>query len=83
MADFTRQHVFRTREPVLMVDKGLQPGIHTFQLVVEDGSGNRSKAVQVKVEIVRILEPITTVTRITATEPLITAQPIIRRGPVE
>lgn len=79
MADFTRQHVFRTREPVLIVDKGLQPGVHTFQLVVEDESGNRSKPVQVKVEIVRILEPITPVTRITTPESLITTQPIIRR----
>jgi hypothetical protein len=62
MADFTRQRQFKTREAVLPVDKGLPPGIHTFELVVTDESGNRSKAAQVKVEIVRLTVPVEPVT---------------------
>jgi|GEM_PF-2904082 len=72
MVDFTRQREFKTREAVLPVDKGLSPGIHTFQLVVEDQSGNRSKVAQVRVEVVRSRIPITPVTP---------TPPIIRGGP--
>ena len=62
MVDFTRQRQFKTREAVLAVDKGLPPGIHTFELVVTDESGNQSKAAQVKVEIVRLTVPVEPVT---------------------
>ncbi len=58
MADFTRQRQFETREAVLPVDKGLPPGIHTFELVVADESGNQSKAAQVRVEVVRRIVPV-------------------------
>jgi len=57
MADFTSQRQFKTREPVLPVDKGLPVGIHTFELAVTDAGGNRSQAAQVKVEIVRSVVP--------------------------
>lgn len=67
MADFTRQREFTTREAVLPVDKGLQPGIHTFQLVVTDESGNQSKAAQVRVEVVRFTVPVVPVTPVVAT----------------
>lgn len=62
MADFTRQRQFKTREAVLAVDKGLPPGIHTFELVVTDESGNQSKAARVRVEIVRLAVPVEPVT---------------------
>jgi hypothetical protein len=58
MVDFTRQRKFKTREAMLTVDKGLPPGIHTFQLVVADKSGNQSKAAQVRVEIVAVRVPV-------------------------
>jgi len=76
MVDFTRQREFKTREAALLVDKGLPPGIHTFQLVVTDESGNQSKAAQVKVEIARSPIPVTPVTPV---RPVIPARPIIRR----
>ena len=61
MVDFTRQRQFKTREAFLPVDKGLPPGIHIFQLVVADQSGNKSKAAQVKVEILGIRLPVPSV----------------------
>lgn len=59
MADFTSQRQFRTRQAVLSVDKGLPPGVHTFELVVRDQSGNQSKAARIRVEIVRFFIPVT------------------------
>jgi len=61
MADFTAQRRFTTREPVLSVDKGLPVGVHTFELVVSDASGNTSKAARISVEVVRVMVPITPV----------------------
>ena len=78
MADFTRQRQFKTREPVLIVDKGLQPGVHTFELVVEDDSGIRSKAALVKVEVVRLIIPVTPVVPVGPVGPVIPTPPIIR-----
>jgi hypothetical protein len=78
MADFTRQREFKTREALLKVDPGLAPGVHTFQLVVEDERGNRSKTAQVKVEIVRTLTPVTPVR---PARPAVTTPPIITRRP--
>jgi hypothetical protein len=75
MADFTSQRQFKTRQAVLPVDKGLPPGIHTFELVVTDESGNQSKAAQVRVEIVRLTVPVTPIRPI-VTEPI---TPIIER----
>lgn len=40
-----------TREPEITVAGGLQPGTYTFQLVVEDNSGNRSTPAFVNVTI--------------------------------
>jgi hypothetical protein len=71
MADFTSQRRFKTREAVLPVDKGLPLGIHTFELVVTDESGNQSKAAQVKVEIVRRVVPVIPVVPITPIVPII------------
>lgn len=65
MADFRRQRQFTTREAVLAVDKGLPLGLHTFQLVVTDESGNQSKVAQVKVEVVRRIVPIVPVAPVT------------------
>jgi hypothetical protein len=62
MADFTSQRQFKTREPVISVDKGVPPGVHTFELVVRDERGNQSKAVRVRVEIVRFFNPVTPIT---------------------
>lgn len=81
MADFTRQRQFKTREAVLPVDKGLPPGIYTFQLVVADESGNQSKVAQVRVEVVRLAVPIIPVVPVTPVvigpvTPIIT--PVIR-----
>ena len=57
MADFTRRRRYTTRRPRLGVDPGLPVGRHVFELVVEDGSGNRSKPVRVKVEILPARDP--------------------------
>jgi hypothetical protein len=53
MADFTVQREFTTREPVLPVTGNLTVGLHTFQLVAVDQSGNKSRPAQISVEIVR------------------------------
>lgn len=74
MADFTRQRRFTTTEPVLSVDKGLPVGTHTFELVVSDAQGNRSKAARISIEVVRLVVPITPITPIT---PIIGRQPIV------
>jgi len=82
MVDFARQRKFKTRVATLTVDKGLPPGIHTFQLVVADESGNQSKAAQIKVEVVRESAPVTPAAPVTPVvigpvTPII-GQPIIR-----
>jgi hypothetical protein len=77
MVDFARQREFKTREAALLVDGSLPPGIHVFQLVVEDAGGSRSKAAQVKVEIVGQRIPVTPVTPVVPVRPVI--PPIIRR----
>ena len=80
MADFTRQRQFKTREATLQVDGGLPPGVHIFELVVVDESGNQSKAVQVKVQIVRTI-PVTPVTPVTPVRPVVIGD-ITRLTPV-
>lgn len=51
MAKFTINVPVITAEPVVVVDPGLPPGLHRFQLVVEDSSGNQSEPDQVLVRI--------------------------------
>ena len=77
MADFTTQRSFTTTEPVLPVDKGLPVGTHTFELVVKDDQGNRSKAARISIEVVRLLVPVTPITPITPVTPVIPVRPII------
>ncbi len=43
MASFVINRPIVTRQPFVTVDAGLKVGEHRFQLVVEDGSGNRSR----------------------------------------
>jgi len=87
MVDFTSRRQFETRDPLLAVDKGLSPGIHTFQLVVTDASGNRSKAALIRVEIVRSIVPVIPGGPVTPTRPVVTdpiidiTRPPIRRFP--
>ncbi len=51
-ADFTRRRRFTTEIPRLDVAPGLPVGRHTFELVVEDDSGNRSRPARITVDIV-------------------------------
>ncbi len=48
---FTVGRAVETRETEITVAGGLQPGTYTFQLVVEDNSGNVSAPATVKVSI--------------------------------
>lgn len=57
MADFTLQRRFTTTEPTITVDKGLPVGTHSFELVVSDEHGNRSKAARLSIEVVRLVVP--------------------------
>ncbi len=52
MVDFIHNRNFKTRESILKVDAGLPVGVYTFCLVVENDSGKKSEAAQVKVKIV-------------------------------
>jgi hypothetical protein len=40
-----------TTQPTIVVDAGLPPGPHRFQLVVLDAHGNRSQATEVVVTV--------------------------------
>lgn len=57
-ADFARRRQFTSDTPYLEVAPGLSAGLHTFELVVEDDSGNRSRPARVTVNIIK-LRPIT------------------------
>ena len=80
MVDFTSQRQYKTREAVLPVDKGLPPGVHTFELEVRDESGNLSKASRIRVEVVRFFVPVTPITPIRP--PLIDSNTDIIRPPI-
>ncbi len=77
MADFRRQRKFKTKRPQLKVAAGLPVGTYTFQLVVEDQSGNRSRAAQVRIQIVDDNRPI----RPLAGGDVRVTTPVISRGP--
>jgi hypothetical protein len=86
MVDFRDKKRFLTKVPSLQVDAGLPAGRYVFQLTVVDSSGNTSKPMRLKVEVVargpiidpRLVTPITPV-RIQPVRP-IGPTPIIR-GP--
>ena len=44
---------FTTKNAAVVVDRGLRPGKHRFQLVVVGRDGRRSEPMEVNVEIVR------------------------------
>ena len=48
---FTPGKSVETRETEITVAAGLNPGVHTFQLVVEDDSGNQSAPVTITITI--------------------------------
>ncbi len=49
IADFTRRRHYTTRTPQLAVKGNLPVGVHTFELVAQDDSGNRSRPAHVRV----------------------------------
>ena len=51
MARFVINQTQVTREPRVVVDAGLRPGLHRFRLVVSDDSGNASRPDEVVVQI--------------------------------
>ncbi|QSA98403.1 hypothetical protein [Methylococcus sp. EFPC2] len=53
MARFRINEPITTREPSIVVDAGLDAGVHRFQLEVLDAAGNRSVADIVAVQIQR------------------------------
>lgn len=53
--DFTRRRRYTTRKATIAVAPTLPVGAHIFELVVEDDSGNRSRPVRVKVEVLPVL----------------------------
>jgi hypothetical protein len=57
MARFVLNQTIETAEPTIVVDAGLPPGRHRFQLVVIDDAGHRSRPVEAIVEIQREIVP--------------------------
>lgn len=51
MARFVINQTQVTREPRVVVDAGLRPGLHRFRLVVSDDAGNASRPDEVVVQI--------------------------------
>ena len=51
MARFVINQTQVTREPRVVVDAGLRPGLHRFRLVVSDDSGNASRPDELVVQI--------------------------------
>jgi hypothetical protein len=58
MVSFTRDRPVKTRQPGVVVDAGLEPGLHRFRLevVAEDGRGSR-QAAEVTLEVTRDAPP--------------------------
>jgi len=80
MADFRLRRKVKTKTPQLNVVPGLPVGTYLFQLVVEDQSGNQSRASQDKVVIVDDNGPIDPIGggRSPVVTPVIPGRPIIR-----
>jgi hypothetical protein len=51
---FQRNAPIEITQPTVVVDAGLPPGTHRFQLVVVDEAGNRSRPAEVVVKITAI-----------------------------
>lgn len=51
MARFAINQTLVTREPRIVVDAGLRPGLHRFRLVVSDDAGNASRPDEVVVQV--------------------------------
>ena len=51
MARFAINQTLVTREPRVVVDAGLRPGLHRFRLVVTDDAGNDSRPDEVLVQV--------------------------------
>ena len=57
MASFVIGQPLTTTEPRVVVDAGLKPGLHRFQLVVVDDGGQASKPDEAVVEVAARLIP--------------------------
>jgi len=51
MPTFKAGQTIETRAPTIVVDPGLPPGRHRFQIEVFDATGNRSKPATAVIEI--------------------------------
>lgn len=51
MARFVINQTLFTREPRIVVDAGLRPGLHRFRLVVTDDQGLKSRADELVVQV--------------------------------
>ena len=51
MSTFKVRQTIETRTPTIVVDPGLPPGRHRFQLEVFDEAGNRSKSATAVIEV--------------------------------
>ena len=51
MARFAINQTLVTREPRIVVDAGLRPGLHRFRLVVSDDAGSASRPDEVVVQV--------------------------------
>ena len=51
MARFVINQTLFTREPRIVVDAGLRPGLHRFRLVVTDDQGLQSRADELVVQV--------------------------------
>ena len=57
MPRFQPNNMVETTEPSITVDRGLNPGLYRFQLVVIDNAGRQSEPVERVVRIVRVIRP--------------------------
>lgn len=78
MASFVIGRPVTTAEPRIVVDAGLKPGFHRFQLVVVDDGGQASKPDEALVEVALRLIP----GEISVTPVILNPVPIDRLRPV-
>ena len=57
MTRFVTGRVIRSKQPTMVVDPGLEPGRHRFEVTAIDRAGNRSKPALVTVTIARSPNP--------------------------